>query len=113
MRRRFLNIFLAMLLLVQPLVGAGVLAEMGSQLAAAEHLDSERPGCHDALPEPPDCCTGMDGVACGMDCGAASSAVTHAAPLAGDYAHGSFGSSVPYLTPISRPDFLDKPPRTS
>lgn len=73
----------------------------------------EMPGCHDAEPAAPDCCAEMDGVSCGMDCGAVSPALGQAALAEALAGHGAFEGRPIYAAPLRSPNTFLKPPRTS
>ena len=115
MKRRWLHISLALLVLAQPVASAATWSAMlSAQLDAISHGQSvEMPGCHEAMPELPDCCDGTDGVHCGMDCGTASPAVSQAIELAPPSGHGAWTPAAAYVAPSSPPTSLYKPPRTS
>ena len=77
----------------------------------------DMPGCHempaDSQDAPlPDCCDGMDGVYCGMDCGTAGSAVSQLAVIPALPGHGAYVAAGGYAAPEPPASFLYKPPRT-
>jgi hypothetical protein len=78
--------------------------------AAAEQAANP---CHEAVPDVPDCCDDMNGAACGMDCGTASSAVSSSLALSGPSGHGAWSPGAIYAAPDHPPESLFKPPRIS
>lgn len=116
MKQRCLHIALAILVLAQPVASATAWASMMAPvLAAAAEAPGhhDMPGCHDAAPEMPDCCDGMNGISCGMDCGTASSAVSQLMFLPAPVGHGVYVAQARYAPPQHPPTALFKPPRTS
>jgi hypothetical protein len=118
MKQRWLHTALAILVLAQPVAGAGAWAAMMSARLDGAAMTADmggKPtaGCHDAMPETPDCCDQMDGVHCGMDCGTVSPAVSQHLALLPDPGHAAWNSAVPYAAPDHPPGFFFKPPRTS
>jgi hypothetical protein len=125
MQRRCLHVFLIFLVLAQPVASAAASAAMvGASLASAVSIDAkdipgmdmpgmDMSGCHDTAPAVPDCCAGMEGVSCGMDCGTVSPALGQPRvpdTLAG---HGAFEGRAIYAAPSHSPGTFLKPPRTS
>jgi hypothetical protein len=125
MQRRCLHVFLIFLVLAQPVASAAASAAMvGASLASAVSIDAkdipgmdmpgmDMSGCHDTDPAVPDCCAGMEGVSCGMDCGTVSPALGQPRvpdTLAG---HGAFEGRAIYAAPSHSPGTFLKPPRTS
>ena len=124
MKQRWMHIALAILLLAQPVAGAGAWASMmAAGLDATAHALAEAPAeamprCHEAASDAPaadmpDCCVSMDGVSCGMDCGTASPAVTRTVALPGLPGHGVYIEAVIYAAPDRPAESTFKPPRTS
>jgi hypothetical protein len=134
MRKRWLHVSLAILVLVQPATSAAAWAAMmaaqldivsnaraempgmemsGMEMSGMEMSGMEMSGCHEAGPDVPDCCDSMNGVACGMDCGTASPAVNQPPLLAGVNGHGAFVPALPPAASASLPTTRYKPPRTS
>lgn len=116
MRQRWLHIALAILVLAQPVASSIAWASMMSSALdtaaeAAAHHDMS--GCHEAAPEMPDCCDGMNGVSCGMDCGTACSAVSQPLILPAPAGHGIYAAAADYASPHHPSTSLFKPPRTS
>ena len=121
MKQRWRRIALAILVLAQPVASAGAWASMmaaGLETTGQEMPADAMPGCHEAMSDAPaadmpDCCDSMDGVACGMDCGTASPAVTQATVLPGLPGHGAWTEAATYAAPDHPTESAFKPPRTS
>lgn len=116
MSQRWLHIALAILVLAQPVASAGAWASMMSAMLDAVEESTghhDMRGCHDAVPDKPDCCDNMSGVTCGMDCGIAVSAVSQPVSLPVPAGHGIYAMAADYASPQHPPTFLYKPPRTS
>ena len=86
----------------------------------AEMASMGMAGCHefagvaaDDATAAPGCCTGMNGVSCGMDCGSVSSAVSQLSLIPALPGHGAFVATQPANAPESLLPLLFKPPRTS
>jgi len=92
---------------------------VGASLASAVSIDAQdipgmdMSGCHDADPAVPDCCAGMEGVSCGMDCGTVSPALGQPRVPDALAGHGAFEGRAIYAAPSHSPNTFLKPPRTS
>lgn len=115
MKGRWLHIALVTLLLVQGTAAVHASATMlteGLAVSESSPAGSESLPCHETAPEPASCCEGMQGIACGMDCGTPSPALNHVEPSGAMIAHEAWLAGGAAALQPRAPTSLYKPPRT-